>query len=137
LAPEVRGRWFPFEMSHFEGPSYYGAPPFRVLFHELLHFWQTISTNFLASVAVSEWQALLDYEATGKIAAFPEISRRLHAPDPESGFAPNDLIEALARYWDVHVLGPERILAWDRAEIEAANQGGTPLLGYTPREGGA
>lgn len=114
---DLNTKYFPFEYGFLEGPGYYDIPPLRVIFHELTHFWQTISTNYLSNVALGEWYALLDYEAQSIVGEPPDLSKRMYAVDASSGFSANDLLEALSRFWDVHTLGPRRILEWQGLDV--------------------
>ena len=109
---DVRTKYFPFEYGFLEGPGYYDIPPLRVIFHELTHFWQTVSMNFLSNVAFTEWRTLLKYEAKQLGGEISDLSKELHTADHTAGFSANDLLETLSRYWDIHTLGPQKILEW-------------------------
>ena len=92
------------------GPANYHPKASRELFHETVHFWQYLASGYLSRLAEEDWDRLLTFERTGKFTR--EVPRRAHylQPHPEHGFSPRDLVEAFARYWDVHVIGPPDLI---------------------------
>ncbi|MDA4847826.1 hypothetical protein [Hoeflea poritis] len=103
---------FDFDIGYLEGPSYFDEPVFRVLIHELTHFWQTVSMNFLVKAALSEWRQLIDYETSGNTQSQNRFEDKLEQRDKTSGLKPNDLLEAHALYWDVSILGVFNVKNW-------------------------
>src|SRR5262249_37406102 len=91
-------------------PSAHHPERSRVLFHETVHFWQYLASGYLAGIVEEDWGRLVAFERDQ--AKMPAGPRRLHflQPHPEHGFAPVDLVEAFARFWDVHVIGPADLL---------------------------
>ena len=81
-----------------------------MIFHETVHFWQYLASGYLARLVEEDWDRLVAFERSGKTTH--ELPRRSHflQRHPEHGFAPRDLVEAFARYWDVHVIGPPNLL---------------------------
>jgi hypothetical protein len=92
------------------GPANYHPQQSRQVFHETIHFWQYLSSGYLARVVQEDWDRLIAFEQFGTLVR--EAPRRLHLlqAHPEYSFSPGDLVEAFARYWDVHVIGPPELL---------------------------
>ncbi len=82
----------------------------RVVFHETVHYWQQLTQGFMAKLAEEDWLRLTAFES-GKADTGPGPWRReLVRLDPAAGFSARDLQESLARFWDVHVIGPHTLL---------------------------
>lgn len=88
----------------------------RVVFHETVHYWQQLGQGFLAKMAEEDWVRLRRFENEGaKDGVGPyrsELVRRLG----ECDFSTHDLQESLARFWDIHVIGPHCLLEMDFAD---------------------
>ena len=110
LAVSLAEDRFPFDHRYLWGPAPFGIPALRYFTHEVLHFWAMLGSGFLANLALGEWRALEQYDATGTVpepaGALESFARHV----PEAGFSPWQLHEALCRYWDIHVVGPELLL---------------------------
>ena len=98
---------FDFDHRFLWGPAVFDRPELRFFLHECVHLWQLLGSGYLANLAGDRWHALLEFEATGKIRT-PDS--RFITVDPEAGFSPRDLSEALCRFWDVHIVGPPELL---------------------------
>jgi hypothetical protein len=68
-----------------------------------------LSMGFLTNLAMESWNSLLRFESTGEVGAYNDLQSRLEENHPELGFSALDLMEALARFWDIHVLGPDKV----------------------------
>ena len=97
--------YFPFESDYLQAPAKHEKPILRVVMHEYLHFWQLISSGFLANVALGEVRALRGAE--------PDVALRRSFIEPHAdlGFSAHQLSEALCRFWDSHILNPVSLLA--------------------------
>lgn len=97
-------------------PAGHAPASSRVILHETLHYWQQLSQGFLHRLAAEDLARLEDFEA-GRALAPPGPHRREYVRRYQPlGFSAHDLQEALARYWDVHVLGPPLLLSLERAD---------------------
>jgi hypothetical protein len=76
----------------------------------IMHFWQALSQGFIANLALGEWLQLQNYESTTRIDGEIELIGAFTAVHPELGFSAWALTEALCRYWDIHVTGPQHLL---------------------------
>lgn len=86
----------------------------RVYYHELIHFWQTLSEGFITRQALLEWQRLRHFEQTGDAAISSEFGTQLSEffrKHPDSGFSTWNLSESLARFWDIYKFGAGKLLA--------------------------
>ena len=110
---------FPFDYRYLWGPAPFGKPALRKYMHEVLHFWQALSMGFITNLAFGEWGTLLDYERTGDPTGRVALMRRFNEQNPEVGFSPRQLDEALCRYWDIHILNPVRILEQEHLADDA------------------
>jgi hypothetical protein len=88
----------------------------RVIFHETVHYWQQLAQGFMARMVQEDWARLQRFREEN---ALPEAGPyrvefvRRHS---EAGFSAQDLQESLARFWDVHVIGPHRLLEMEFAD---------------------
>jgi len=110
LAIELASDFFPFEEEYLQQPRLYDNAAVRVFVHETLHFWQVLSSGFLANLALSEWHNLLEFEGSGELTPQSSILGSFVRENPEMGFSPWNLSEALARFWDLHITGPQKNL---------------------------
>ncbi len=96
----------------FEGPNHpdWGAVLPRQLYHESLHFWQLASSRHLQLLVAAEWERLLAFEREGTVPPRSGTREGFGRVGGDEPFSVRDLIECLARYWDVHTRGPTRIL---------------------------
>jgi hypothetical protein len=109
---ELRVKKFEYNEDYFHGPSYFQLPILRILIHEITHFWQAISLGFVTNLCLEDWRAILDFEKDQQTVKLDKLKKALHSQDDKLGISPNDLLECLARYWDVHILGPVLVTGW-------------------------
>lgn len=110
LSIELDADYFAFDDDFLYGPGKFDNPTLRVYMHEVLHFWQALSQSFLTRLALEEWERLLDYEENGTIAQGKDFVDTFKEKHSQLGFSAWDLSEALCRYWDIHILGPVKLL---------------------------
>jgi hypothetical protein len=116
LAISLAADQVPFDENFVFGPKKFDIPILRVYIHELLHFWQSLSQAFFAYQALYEWRQLVHFQRSGEleletIPALKQQNDELYRRDPETGITAWSLSEALCRFWDMHILGPEKLLA--------------------------
>lgn len=98
----------------------------RVLYHEAVHFWQFLSSPYIASLVSEEWGRMIHLETTGKLAPESEFVRAFSRKvEP---FSPAELVECWARYWDVHTRGPLAII--EEESISVANRDALEFRGF-------
>lgn len=112
LAIELKVEHFKYDHEYLCGPSYYDIPILRVYTHETIHFWQTLSQGYVTNLALSEWCELSDYEQSKESNNYSSVKNKFYEKSFECQFSPRDLIEALARYWDIHIVGVKNLLKW-------------------------
>jgi hypothetical protein len=112
LSIELKVNKFKYDHEYLSGPAYYEIPPLRVYTHEVIHFWQTLSQGYLANLALSEWKNMIEYEKTKEVYKPGSVKKRYFDRDSDFGFSSYDLVEAQARYWDIHILGAKKLLEW-------------------------
>jgi len=110
MTTSVDGAYFPFEYEHALTPAQYADARVRIWFHELLHLWQVLGSGFLANLACDQMVALEEFERTGAPGPMSNLVDRFAAKDVTTQFSAMDLHEALARFWEAHVLNPVYIL---------------------------
>ena len=97
----------------FTGPKDWRPGLSRKVFHETLHYWQHISQGFLIRLIEEDSDRLERFVATGNIPPPGPLKRAFVTRDAAAGFSPRDLMEAHARYWDIHAIGPPRLIEAD------------------------
>lgn len=107
------------------GPKDWRPELSRKIFHETLHYWQHISQGFLVRLIEEDWQRLQSFEATGNIPPAGPLKRAFVTRDAKAEFSPRDLIEAHARYWDMHAIGPPRLI---EADLDNPHRDTDPIL---------
>jgi len=83
----------------------------RILMHESLHAFQLAGSHWLQQMVAEEWERLLNYEQTGQVQPPGPLRRQYGHPSEAVQLSVRDLVECLARFWDVHMRGPDRVLA--------------------------
>ncbi len=109
--------FFPFDPDYLLEPRRFPNPAVRVYVHETLHLWQVLSQGFIANLALDEWRDLLAFERDGTLPDVDSLARRFVRPHPDLGFSAWNLSEALARYWDIHIVGPLRLFQERRGMV--------------------
>lgn len=89
----------------------YGQRLPRVLMHECMHCFQLAGSNWLQRLVAEEWSRVLELERTGVAPELGPLRRSYGRADQGMPFSVRDLVECLARYWDMHVRGPDRVLS--------------------------
>lgn len=112
----------------FAGPNRatFGARVPRVLMHECLHGFQLAGSRWLQRMVAEEWQRVLELERTGTAPPQGPLRASWGRPPPGYSFCVRDLVECLARFWDVHIRGARRIIAEHEGGDVAAADGGRP-----------
>lgn len=82
----------------------------RVIFHESVHYWQQLGQGFLSKMTEDDWVRLQRFEDTDEKLGVGAYRTEFMRKDDTAGFSAHDLHESLARFWDVHVIGPHRLL---------------------------
>lgn len=95
----------------YQGPNdeRWGGTLCRVLYHESIHFWQLLSSAYLANLTQYEWVRLEAFEATGEVEPPHAMVRAFTQRGDGEPFSAHELMECWARYWDVHTRSPARI----------------------------
>ncbi len=88
-----------------------GAKVPRVLMHECLHAFQLAGSSWLQRLVAEEWERVLALERTGRAPSHGPLRRAFGRPAPGQTSAVRDVVECLARFWDMHIRGPDRVLA--------------------------
>jgi hypothetical protein len=99
-----------FHQGFLEAPTCFHQPFIRTYVHEVLHFWQTLSQVFIANLAVEEFLATKEFQETGAAPTAQSMIARFSKVPRGAPFSPWELSESLCRYWDIHILGPVRLL---------------------------
>jgi hypothetical protein len=99
----------------------WGSTLCRVLYHESLHFWQFLASGYLANLVAEEWQRLFKFRQTGEIGDLsPEVIAYRNKSENRP-FSAAELVECVARYWDVHTRSPAKIIEEEKIEVENPN----------------
>ena len=108
----------------FERPndSVWGTALPRRLYHESLHFWQLASSRYLQMIVVAEWQRLLKFERDGAVPPRSDERKTFGVTSADEPFSVRDLVECLARYWDVHTRSPSRLIREEGNDLEGRLQ---------------
>jgi hypothetical protein len=95
----------------------WGGALCRVLYHESIHFWQLLSSAYLANGLQDEWLRLLEFEQTGHLRPASELVSGMLERRPGEPFSTLELMECWARYWDVHTRSPATIIEEDQIHV--------------------
>lgn len=82
----------------------------RPLFHETLHFWQLLCSPYLARMIAAERAQLEIFEATNTVRQSTIYREQFTRVDEEVGFSAEHLLESWARFWEIQVQTPARLL---------------------------
>lgn len=91
----------------------------RILMHECLHGWQLVSSRWLLDLVVEEWLRLQGWQSGTPPPSPGPLRQAYGRAEQGQDFSVRDLVECLARFWDVHIRGPQRLL-----DEEGDNLGG-------------
>ena len=114
----------------------WGSTLGRILMHESVHFWQLLSSAYVANLVQLEWVAMRRFEEGGD----PRVPEPIRAAVDDSGsqpFSEKELMECWARYWDVHTRSPQQLL--EEVGLDPAYHGprpdhGAPVDPYSGEE---
>lgn len=110
LIVDIAAPSVPADITALCGPAHWNPALSRKIFHETVHYWQYIAHGFLLALAEEEWRRLKAWEAGGGAQPPGPIKRRFLDRDNRHGISVLDLIEAHARFMDVHAFGPPRLI---------------------------
>ena len=110
---EVDFPWREADAKVLRHPSAHESQCSRVVFHETVHYWQQLGQGFMGKVAEEDWSRLLRFEARDAPGETGPLRNEFVRRHGGAGFSALDLQESLARFWDVHVIGPHRLLEMD------------------------
>jgi hypothetical protein len=98
----------------------WGSTICRWLYHESVHFWQFLSSGYMANLVATEWNRLIRFKETGEI---DEISSTVieHGKKRGNPFSAGELVECIARFWDVHTRNPVEIIKDEEIKVETSN----------------
>lgn len=98
------------DLSFYENPNNtaWGGKLVRNLYHESVHFWQFIWSGYIAQLVYNDWYRLNNFEKNHVI--IPNNCWSHFCNRNNFSFSPYELIECLARFWDVHTRGPHEII---------------------------
>lgn len=88
----------------------WGSEAPRILMHECLHVWQLVGSRWLLAMVAEEWGRLQDWQPGAPPSSPGPLRQAYGRPDHGQLFSVRDLVECLARFWDVHIRGPQRLL---------------------------
>lgn len=88
----------------------FGARVPRTVVHESLHAFQLAGSSWLQRMVAEEWERVLTLEHTGTAPPLGPLRTTFGRPAPGMPYSVRDLVECLARFWDLHVRGPDRII---------------------------
>lgn len=91
-------------------PKAHESPISRVVLHESVHYWQFLNHGFLARLADEKLRRLKAFEDQGAIEPPGPVQREFQRRYESVGFSAEQLHESVARFWDIHVIGPVELL---------------------------
>lgn len=97
-------------------PSAHEPVVSRIIFHETVHYWQQLGQGFLAKMTEENYLRLQRFEQTGETTDAGPYRVEFVRRHDVCGYSAHDLQESLARFWDVHVIGPHRLIEMDFAD---------------------
>ena len=117
--------------SFYEDPnnSQWGDVLCRVLYHESIHFWQFLSSGYIANLISEEWKRLNHFEQMNEIIPKSDFLKNFNQRPEDKTFSPYELTECWARYWDVHTRSPARIIKEEGIEIDESENQNNKLYG--------
>lgn len=106
----------------------------RRLYHETLHFWQLLGWGYVANCAAADWARVLSFEQTGVMPPPSACGLDAMSKVGDGPFSPRELMEAVARFWDVHTRSPAQVID-DEGLADAAARAVGPLTMIDPHGG--
>jgi hypothetical protein len=89
----------------------------RTLYHETLHLWQLAASTHLRDMVAEEWGRVAALERDGTAPPPGPLRHGFGRPADGTPFSVRDLVECLARFWDVHTRGATRLLAEEGTDL--------------------
>ena len=116
----------------------FGAAVPRILMHECLHVFQLAGSAWLQRMVAEEWQRVLAFEADGKAPPLGPLRTAWGQRAGDMPYSVRDIVECLARFWDIHIRDPRTILdendtkpgPYDYLAYEYALRAGAKLDSY-------
>jgi len=94
----------------------------RQLYHESLHFWQLVSSRHLQLIVAAEWERLQKFERDGTVPPRSELRKSFGRTAADEPFSIRELVECLARFWDVHTRSPARLIREEGSDLNGRLQ---------------
>ena len=113
---EVDSEWREPSPKVLRHPAAHEPEMSRVVFHETVHYWQQLGQSFMAKIVQEDWQRLLRFETEKARDDVGPYRRHFVHHHDAYGFSAHELQESLARFWDVHVIGPHTLLEMEFAD---------------------
>ena len=88
----------------------------RSILHETLHLWQYLSSGYLMGLVEEDWERLKTYERDGMAASLGPRGQAFRKRSDLLPFSAKELHEGLARFWDMHILGPPLLIELELAD---------------------
>ncbi len=110
---EVDHQWRPADPKVLRHPAAHETTESRVVFHETVHYWQHVGQGFLAKMAEEDWNRLQQFEFDATVSDPGPYRLEFVRRHDQADFSALDLHESLARFWDVHAIGPQRLIEMD------------------------
>ncbi len=107
---EVEFPWREANPKTLRHPAIHRPQESRIVFHESVHYWQQLGQGFMTKIAQEDWIRLLLFEKNNVVADPGPYRIEFARQHVVSDFSAHDLLESLARFWDVHAIGPHRLL---------------------------
>jgi hypothetical protein len=145
IPTEVDASWFKEDDISYNLTPFYSYPNdpkwgnilSRVLYHESIHFWQFLSSGYVANLIGGEWDRFKQYERTGEILPQGELLQNYSIRKEGLPFSSAELVECWARYWDVHTRSPAQIIREEGIELPSTMpieiDGGYFVRAYTSK----
>ncbi len=103
---------------HNPNKAEFGFEVPRILMHECIHAFQLAGSRWLQEMVTEEWERLLEFERTGQAPAMGPHRSDYGRAANGMPIAVRDLVECLARFWDMHIRGPDRVLEEEKFSDE-------------------
>lgn len=116
---------FPTSTKVLHHPAGFRPAQSRILLHETVHYWQQLGQGYLLLRVDEDWRRLCEFRDSGKVQPPGTMKAHFSRVPEDVSFSPRDLHESLARFWDMHVLGPDKVL---ELEIESGRRAIDPQL---------
>lgn len=126
LAVELDDFYVDFHDGFLRGPRCFHQSFVRAYVHEVLHFWQALSQGFITNLALQEWLDVQEFKQSGALKDYKGLLGRFAEPPKGAPFSAWELSESLCRYWDIHIMGPVRLLQERGEALSSAGNDARP-----------